>query len=139
MPDCCREGMRGPAWGAVCSSQQRSTACLSWLDMSTRGGVSRCGSAKFVSAIHCVSDSSSARITIAQWLTPNRSEIHKVGITPKHVVPYAADAKYRLELPQKLSTDPISVDDSQLWWGLKLLTSAETPPPPPPPTPTPQT
>ena len=92
-----------------------------------------------VQSIERLSDSSSARITIAQWLTPNRSEIHKVGITPKHVVPYAADAKYRLELPQKLSTDPISVDDSQLWWGVKLLTSAETPPPPPPPTPTPQT
>ncbi|HEU4328674.1 MAG TPA: S41 family peptidase [Roseiflexaceae bacterium] len=44
-----------------------------------------------VQNIHPLSDQGSARITIAHWLTPNKSEINKIGITPPLQVPYSED------------------------------------------------
>ncbi len=88
-----------------------------------------------VQSVERLSDNSSARITIAHWLTPNKAEIHKIGITPTYVVPYSTNAKYTLALPQRRPIDPPSVTDSQLWWAIKLLTTKEAPPPPPTPTP----
>ncbi len=44
-----------------------------------------------VQNIHPLSDKGSARITIAHWLTPNKSEINKIGITPALQVPYSED------------------------------------------------
>ena len=87
-----------------------------------------------VQTVERLSDDSSARITIAHWLTPNRSEIHKVGLMPEYFVPYVTDEKYHVELPQVRPTDPTATTDSQLWWALRLLTSDETPPPVPTPT-----
>ena len=89
-----------------------------------------------VQTVERLSDNSSARITIAHWLTPKRAEIHKIGITPRYVVLPATDEQYRVKV-QLRPTDPPSVNDAQLWWAIKLLTTKETPPPPPPPTPTP--
>ncbi|HZB94763.1 MAG TPA: S41 family peptidase [Herpetosiphonaceae bacterium] len=83
-----------------------------------------------VQSVERLSDNSLARITIAHWLTPNKAEIHKIGIMPKYVVPYSTDARYHIELPQKYPTDPTSVNDSQLWWAIKLLTTKESPPSP---------
>src|SRR5919199_309088 len=83
-----------------------------------------------VQTVERLSDDSLARITIAHWLTPNKAEIHKIGIMPKYVVPYSTDARYHIELPQKYPTDPTSVNDSQLWWAIKLLTTKESPPSP---------
>lgn len=91
-----------------------------------------------VQSVERLSDSSSARITIAHWLTPNRREIHKIGITPRYVVPYATDEQYHVPLPQKGATDPASANDSQLWWAIKVLMTNETPPPLPAATPTPK-
>jgi carboxyl-terminal processing protease len=92
-----------------------------------------------VQSIEQLSDNSSARITIAHWLTPAHAEIHKIGIMPKYVVPMATDEKYHVSLPQVLPVDPTSTNDSQLWWAIKVLTTKETPPPPPPtPTPAPK-
>jgi carboxyl-terminal processing protease len=44
-----------------------------------------------VQNIHKLSDGGSARITFAHWLTPNKTAIHGVGITPAQVVPFADD------------------------------------------------
>lgn len=90
-----------------------------------------------VQSVNKLSDGSSARITIAQWLTPNKDMIHKIGIVPEQIVPFDADAKYQITLPQKGPIDPANVNDSQFWWAIKLLTTNETPPPAPTPTPTP--
>ena len=81
-----------------------------------------------VQSVERLSDNSSARITIARWLTPERTEIHKIGITPDHLVPYTAEEQYRLPLPPRWASDATSVSDSQLWWAVKLLTTDETPP-----------
>ncbi len=45
-----------------------------------------------VQNIHGLSDGGSARITIAHWLTPAKTAINKLGITPQYLVPYAEDA-----------------------------------------------
>ena len=80
-----------------------------------------------VQAIKQLSDKSSARITIARWLTPNGDEIHKKGIEPQVYVPLLQEEQYRVDLPQRRPTDPASVNDSQLWWAIKLLTTSERP------------
>lgn len=81
-----------------------------------------------VQTIQQLSDTSSARITIAHWLTPNHDEIHKIGLTPKYVVPAATDTKYEVKLPQQLPFDPASVKDAQLWWAIRALTTEQAPP-----------
>lgn len=80
-----------------------------------------------VQTIQPLSDGSSARITIAHWLTPNKDEIHKKGIMPNMYVPLLQDAQYRVALPQRRPIDPVEVNDSQLWWAIKLLTTNERP------------
>jgi carboxyl-terminal processing protease len=80
-----------------------------------------------VQTIRGLSDGSSARITIAQWVTPNGTVIHRQGIEPDVYVPLVQEEQYRVELPQRRPTDPESVDDSQLWWAVQVLTSEERP------------
>lgn len=84
-----------------------------------------------VQNIHTLSDGSSARITIAHWLTPNKSEIHKIGITPQYVVPFSADAAYVVPCLDEQQPAPGQKNcaDAQFFWGLRLLTTHETPPP----------
>jgi carboxyl-terminal processing protease len=80
-----------------------------------------------VQALKELSDKSSARITIARWLTPNGYEIHRKGIDPGVYVPFLQDEQYKVELPQRIPTDPTNVNDSQLWWAVKMLTSQQRP------------
>lgn len=91
-----------------------------------------------VQNIHQLRDGSSARITIAHWFTPNKSEIHKIGITPQYVVPGSQDAQYVVPcIADKTPPEGQSTcSDAQLAWGLNILTRQATPPPPPAPTPT---
>jgi len=83
-----------------------------------------------VQNIHNLSDGGSARITIAHWLTPNKSEIHKLGITPQYLVPYAEDAASAVpcvadrQPPQGQAT----CADSQLAGAIKLLATGQAPP-----------
>lgn len=80
-----------------------------------------------VQSVEQLSDGSSARITIARWLTPNGSEIHKKGIEPDVYVPFLQDEQYKVSLPQNRPIDPTEANDSQIWWALKVLTSQERP------------
>jgi carboxyl-terminal processing protease len=91
-----------------------------------------------VQSIEHLSDNSSARITIAQYLTPDGHEVHRKGIEPDVYVPLIQEEQYRVELPQRRPVDPAFADDSQLWWAIKLLTTEERPAfPTPTPTPDP--
>lgn len=90
-----------------------------------------------VQNIHRLKDGSSARITIAHWLTPTRQEIHKVGITPEYIVPASQDTQY--PVPCLAEAQPpegqTTCSDAQLSWGVELLLTGKSPPPPPTPTP----
>lgn len=83
-----------------------------------------------VQNIHTLSDGGSARITFAHWLTPQKHAIHKLGITPQHVVPYAEDAASAV--PCVASRQPpdgqATCADSQLAWAIRLVSSGQTPP-----------
>ncbi len=82
-----------------------------------------------VQNIHQLSDGSSARITIAHWFTPDRSEIHRIGITPEHEVLASADPQYAV--PCVAESRPAegltSCSDAQLAWGLRLLAGSAPP------------
>jgi carboxyl-terminal processing protease len=84
-----------------------------------------------VQNIHQLSDGSSARITIAHWLTPDRSEIHRIGITPEHEVIASEDPQYAV--PCVAGRQPpggqTRCGDAQLAWGLSLLAGSAPPPP----------
>jgi carboxyl-terminal processing protease len=80
-----------------------------------------------VQSVERLSDGSSARITIAHWFTPNRTEIHQKGIEPDMYVPFLEDEQYRVELPQRRPADPTEVNDAQLWWAMRAFTSQERP------------
>lgn len=80
-----------------------------------------------VQSVERLSDGSSARITIAHWLTPNGSQIHKKGIDPALYVPLLQDEQYKVQLPQTRPIDPTDVNDSQLWWAVKVLRTQERP------------
>ncbi|RRR77688.1 MAG: S41 family peptidase [Candidatus Viridilinea halotolerans] len=88
-----------------------------------------------VQNIHQLRDGSSARITVAHWLTPNGSEINRVGITPEHIVA-ASDDVAAYAVPCVADRRPAEGQtvcaDAQLAWGLRLLDG--NPPPPPPQT-----
>jgi carboxyl-terminal processing protease len=83
-----------------------------------------------VQNIHTLSDRGSARITIAHWLTPNKNTIHKIGITPQYLVPYAEDPAS--PVPCVANRQPpagqTTCADSQLAWAIKLLETGQTPP-----------
>jgi carboxyl-terminal processing protease len=83
-----------------------------------------------VQNIHSLSDGGSARITIAHWLTPNKSEIHKLGITPQFLVPYAEDPANAV--PCVADRQPAEGQticaDSQLAGAIKLLAAGQPPP-----------
>jgi carboxyl-terminal processing protease len=80
-----------------------------------------------VQSVERLSDGSSARITIAHYLTPDGHEVHKIGLEPALYVPFVAEEQYRVTLPQRRPTDPATVDDSQLWWALRTLIDNERP------------
>jgi carboxyl-terminal processing protease len=84
-----------------------------------------------VQNIHALSDGSNARITIAHWLTPDKTEIHKIGITPQYVVPYAEDATSAVPCvaDHRPAEGQVACADSQLAWAIKLLVSGQAPPP----------
>lgn len=83
-----------------------------------------------VQNIHALSDGGSARITIAHWLTPNKSAIHKIGITPQYVVPYAEEPTSAVPCvaERQPPAGQSSCADTQLAAALKLLTTGQTPP-----------
>lgn len=89
-----------------------------------------------VQSVEQLSDGSSARITIAHYLTPTGNPVHKKGLEPAIYVPFVAEEQYRVTLPQRRPIDPTSVDDSQLWWAIKVLMTEQRPTFPTP-TPTP--
>jgi carboxyl-terminal processing protease len=82
-----------------------------------------------VQNIHQMRDGSSARITIAHWLTPNRSAIHKIGITPQYQVANSDEAQYAVPCvaDRRPPEGRQECGDAQLRWGLRLL-MGETPP-----------
>ena len=83
-----------------------------------------------VQNIHALSDGGSARITIAHWLTPNKSEIHKIGITPQYLVPYAEDAASTVPCvaDRQPPAGQATCADSQLAAAIKLLATGQAPP-----------
>jgi carboxyl-terminal processing protease len=84
-----------------------------------------------VQNIHQLSDGSSARITIAHWFTPDRSEIHRIGITPEHEVVASADPQYAVPCvaESRPASGLTSCSDAQLAWGLRLLAGSAPPAP----------
>lgn len=83
-----------------------------------------------VQNIHQLRDGSSARITIAHWFTPARSEIHRIGITPQHQVAASEDPQYSVPCvaERRPAAGQSSCSDAQLSWGLRVL-AGSTPPP----------
>jgi carboxyl-terminal processing protease len=83
-----------------------------------------------VQNIHTLSDGGSARITIAHWLTPNKSAIHMIGITPQYVVPYAEDPASPVPCvaERRPPAGQSSCADTQLAAALKLLATGQAPP-----------
>ncbi|HJZ48415.1 MAG TPA: S41 family peptidase [Roseiflexaceae bacterium] len=83
-----------------------------------------------VQNIHTLSDGGSARITIAHWLTPNKSEIHKLGITPQYLVPYTEDSASTVPCvaDRQPPSGQATCADSQLASAIKLLSTGQAPP-----------
>ncbi|HRQ36304.1 MAG TPA: S41 family peptidase [Chloroflexota bacterium] len=59
---------------------------------------------------HTLSNSGGVRITIAQWLTPDETSIHKLGLTPDYFIPLAE------------GEDAAELEDTQLQAAIDLLT-----------------
>jgi carboxyl-terminal processing protease len=85
-----------------------------------------------VQNIHQLRDGSSARITIAQWFTPDRSAINQIGLTPQYEVPASDAPEYAVACvaEQRPPEGAAECRDAQLVWGLRFLLEA-TPPPAP--------
>ncbi|WP_299756844.1 S41 family peptidase [uncultured Chloroflexus sp.] len=83
-----------------------------------------------VQNIYHLSDGSSARITFAHWLTPARTEIDKVGITPQYVIPYAEDPETQTLCVGDRQPPPgaTTCADNQLFYAIRLLRTGEAPP-----------
>ena len=84
-----------------------------------------------VQNIHTLSDGGNARVTVAHWLTPNKSEIHGIGITPQYVVPYTetADDAVPCVSGRQPAQGTATCADSQLASAVRLLATGQTPPP----------
>jgi carboxyl-terminal processing protease len=82
-----------------------------------------------VQNIHQLRDGSSARITIAHWLTPNRDEIHRIGITPQYEVAASEDASYAVPCvaERRPAEGQAACGDAQLASGLRLLAGVAPP------------
>lgn len=82
-----------------------------------------------VQNIHQLSDGSSARITIAHWFTPDRAEIHRIGITPQYEVPASEEPQFSVPCvaDRRPGEGQSSCNDAQLAWSLRLL-AGEAPP-----------
>lgn len=82
-----------------------------------------------VQNIHQLSDGSSARITIAQWLTPRREAIHRIGITPQYEVLASEDPQF--SVPCVAEKQPpegqATCSDAQLASGLRILAGGAPP------------
>lgn len=85
-----------------------------------------------VQNIHQLSDGSSARITIAHWLTPNRDEIHRIGITPEYQVAASEAPEYSVPcVAERVPPEGRQeCSDAQLASGLQLLAGQSLPAPP---------
>lgn len=83
-----------------------------------------------VQNIYNLSDGSSTRITFAHWLTPARTEIDKVGITPQYVIPYAEDPATQTLCVGDRQPPPgaMTCADNQLFYAIRLLRTGEAPP-----------
>jgi carboxyl-terminal processing protease len=83
-----------------------------------------------VQNIHSLSDGGSARITIAHWLTPNKTEIHKLGITPQYLVPYTEDIANTVPCvaDRQPAQGQATCADSQLAAAITLLATGQAPP-----------
>jgi len=83
-----------------------------------------------VQNIHQLRDGSSARITIAHWFTPDRSEIHRIGIVPQHQVAPSEDPQYGVPCvaERRPPEGQSSCSDAQLAWGLRVLAGSVPPP-----------
>ena len=84
-----------------------------------------------VQNIHTLSDGGSARITIAHWLTPRKSAIHKLGIMPQYVVPYAEDPASPVPCigDRRPPAGQAHCADTQLAAAFRLLTTGQAPAP----------
>jgi carboxyl-terminal processing protease len=84
-----------------------------------------------VQNIHALSDGGSARITIAHWLTPHQDAIHKIGITPQYVVPYAEDASSPTPCvaDRRPPAGQATCADTQLAAAIRLLVTGQAPAP----------
>ncbi len=82
-----------------------------------------------VQNIHQLSDGGSARITFAHWLTPDKSAIHEVGITPQYIVPYAEPADQLTPCVAERQPPPGQTlcGDSQLFAAIQLLSNGRSP------------
>lgn len=82
-----------------------------------------------VQNIHALSDGGGARITIAHWLTPNKSVIHRVGITPQFVVPYAEDPANPVPCvgERQPPAGQSACADSQLAAAIRMLATGQAP------------
>ncbi|MFV9503098.1 MAG: S41 family peptidase [Oscillochloridaceae bacterium umkhey_bin13] len=76
-----------------------------------------------VQNIHQLNDGSSARITVARWFTPNRSAIHKLGITPEYVVAQAEGTEFQVPClaERRPAEGQTACFDAQLASSLRLL------------------
>jgi carboxyl-terminal processing protease len=76
------------------------------------------------------SDGGSARITIAHWLTPNQSAIHKIGIMPQYLVPSAEDSSSPAPCiaDRRPPAGQTACADTQLSAAIKLLATGQAPP-----------
>ena len=83
-----------------------------------------------VQNIHQLRDGSSARITVAHWLTPSRTEIHRIGITPEHQVSASEESQYAVPcvVARRPPQGQTTCSDAQLAGGLTLLAGTVSPP-----------
>jgi carboxyl-terminal processing protease len=81
-----------------------------------------------VQNIHTLRDGSSARITIAQWLTPAREAIQAVGIVPHREIPFSDAASYAVAcVAERKPTVGQQCTDSQLYQALELASQGQLP------------